>query len=374
MRTGQWRIWAGLGFLLLVANSYAADTLPSRPVPVAPAAPAPSTFPQSAPVAEPINGADVYTTDAHTLHPVVTNGEADPEPGRLFFTGEYLLMRPHRNALDFAIVAPFANVGPNGSIESVGWETRSGFRFGAGYRLPCDGWQFGFNYTYLHSSGGQDLNAPPGGTLFATLTHGGGFDDVTRASGTTSLDYNVIDLDLSKRAALNDTLDVTFFTGGRFAWIDQKLGAVYNGGSAGANNALVSSPVYFNGAGVSVGGEGFWKICHARGGAIGLFAKGRGSLLVGHFRDFLTETNNNGTVVLVNVKEKYEQIVPVAEVGIGLGWEAEHIRFRVGYELSNWFNMIHSPDFPDGTSSGKLSRRTGDLMLEGLAVKLGIEF
>jgi len=179
-----------------------------------------------------------------------------------------------------------------------------------------------------------------------------------------------VDLDIARVISVSPHLDLKVFGGGRFAWIDQKLTAVYNGGSFNAQNTTVSSPVYFHGAGVTAGAQGFWKIYEG----LGLFARVRGSMLSGQFRNFLTETDQNGTVSVVNVRERYYQVVPVTEMAVGAAYQGEHLFLSVGYELQNWFNMVNSPDFATGNSIGKLSRRSSDLSLEGLAVQLGFIF
>jgi hypothetical protein len=295
------------------------------------------------------------------------------EPGLLsdlYLSGEYLLLHPRRNAFDYAVLSPNMREAPGGSIQSLDWDTRSGFRVGAGYMLPDQPWLISLTYTYLHSSDEASATAPPGGALFATLSRGGGLDDVTTAHGSTNLDFNVIDLEAARIIEVAPHLDVKLFGGGRFAWIDQRLSAIYNGGSSGAVNEQVQSPVYFHGAGVSVGGQAFWKIYRG----LGIYGRARGSLLSGQFRNFLTETNNNGAVSIVNVRETYYQIVPVLETGLGIGWQGEHVSVSIGYELDNWFNMVNSPDFPGSSNIGKVERRTSDLSLEGLSVQLGLLF
>jgi hypothetical protein len=288
----------------------------------------------------------------------------------LSMTADYLLIRPRRNALDFAVRSPLSNDAALGSIESVRWETRSGFRYGAGWLLPDEKWQVGISYTYFYSAGNRNETAPPGGQLFATLTRAGSVDDVAAASAFTSLNYNVIDLDATRIFYSSDSCRLQVFGGGRFAWIDQKLDATYSGGSSGPFNTTVTSPVFFNGGGLSLGGEGVWQVWHN----VGLYGRGRFSLLSGRFRNFLTETTANGAVGVVNVQETNYQIVPVAELGAGVTWQGEHWRLSVGYELANWFSMVNSPDFTSPTNIGKLSRRTSDLTLEGLAVQLGFLF
>ena len=64
----------------------------------------------------------------------------------LYFTGDYLLLQPRRNAMDYAIVSPNITQTPAGTVESVNWNTESGFRFGTGFRLPGQDWSIGVNY------------------------------------------------------------------------------------------------------------------------------------------------------------------------------------------------------------------------------------
>jgi hypothetical protein len=297
------------------------------------------------------------------------NGEGHWGCG-LFASADYLLIRPRRNAQDFAVVSPVQGDIAQGSIESVGWETRSAFRVSLGYQLPDEAWRLSATYTNLYSAGNASVTAPAGGQAFATLTRGGSIDDVDSATAFTSLNYNVVDLDATRSFCLGKGLDVQVFGGARLAWIDQKLRATYNGGSAGAQNDVVSSPVYFASGGLTGGVGGFWRVWHD----LGFYSKARLSLLSGRFRNFLSETNGNGAVTIVNVHEQFYEVVPVAELSAGLGWQSEHLSLSVGYELANWFNMVDSPDFATGLNIGKVSRRTSDLTLEGLAVSLGILF
>jgi hypothetical protein len=287
-----------------------------------------------------------------------------------YFTGDYLLLRPRRDAFDYAISSPNTTQTPGGTVAEAAWNTESGFRFGTGYKLPGQDWTIGVTYTNFSSHGDTAAAAPVGGALYATLTRAGSYDEVDTAAAATNIDYNVIDIDISHRIQVSDNFAVNVFGGGRFAWINQEFSAVYNGGPDKATNDTVTSPVYFNGAGLTFGSEGQWNVYHG----LSIYARARGSLLSGQFRNFLTETANNNSVVIVNVNEKYDEIVPVAELGLGLNYCAEHWHVSVGYELANWFSMVNSLDFPDSSNIGKIGRRTSDLSIEGLAVQLGLVF
>lgn len=286
----------------------------------------------------------------------------------LYITGEYLLVKPRRDAFDFAITSSDGRLGViNGNLNSLDWETRSAFRVGLGYQF-ADGWDASVNYFYLHSNASSSLAAPNGGALYATLTNNT-FDDVSTASALGNLDMNVIDIDLARTYRAADNLNFRFTGGGRVTWIEQQFSAIYNGGTLGAVNNFVSSPVNFTGAGLTAGGEG----TYALNKHFGLYARGKVALLSGTFNNNLTETNGNGATTFYNISNKYHEVVPVLETGVGAVLTKDHMHFKVGYELYNYFNMVDSLDF-QSLSFGKVSKRMSDLSLEALSIQFGLTF
>ena len=319
--------------------------------------------------AQPTPGVVMHTTDM--VHPGdVDHVEVpvDDSSSGFFLDAEYLFMQPRRQALDFAIVSPTANGTPQGSVESLEWDWNSGLRLGGGFRLPAEGWEMGVFYTYLHSNASRSLAAPAGGTLDATLTSAGPVEQVDTATAESSINYNVFDLEISRIIPLQDSFALRVFGGGRYAWIDQSLTALYNGGDA--TNDVVSSPINFNGGGVRVGGEGVWKF----GRGFTFFARASGSLLIGNVKTSLLETNNNGGTTLVNVTDNFEQVVPVTELSLGLTWQWRQVTVTAGYEVTDWFNMVSSPDFVSDVDAGKIGRRTSDLSLDGFTARVEWDF
>ncbi|MGL5095308.1 MAG: Lpg1974 family pore-forming outer membrane protein, partial [Planctomycetia bacterium] len=311
--------------------------------------------------------AEHETHEAHDAHSELPHLEEHGfRKGGLFFTGDWLLWKPRRRALDFAIVDGSANGRPNGTVESADWETASGFRFGAGYRVGGEEWTVGGVYTYFHSDDQRGLAAPAGGTLYTTLTSPAIIEEATSADAGTNLDYDVVDLEVTRHFEPGECLKVWLTGGGRFAWIDQNLSVLYNG--ADADNAYVQSDINFDGAGLRVGGGGQYAI----GMGLNVYGSAYGSLLAGDFRTNLLETNSSGTATNVDVREKYYTVVPVAEMAFGLGYERGNMHLKLGYEITNWFNMVDSIDFTDDLHEGKPSRRLSDLSLDGLTLRLGL--
>lgn len=289
------------------------------------------------------------------------------EEAAFIVRGTYLLMQPRRRAMDFAIVSPTTSLRPIGNLVAVPWESTSGFRTGLGYRLPGDGWEVSLDYTYLFTDSTRTETAPLGGTVFATLSQPTlAVFEVDTAAARNLLLYNVLDLMVGRRFAVGESTTLWLGGGGRFAWMKQELTAIYDGETA--NQAFISSPIDFYGYGLRVGGEGQWNLSEK----LSLFAKAFGSLIVGDFNTSLLETNGGGATTIISLSDQYRKVVPVAELGVGLGWQSEAFRFRVGYELTNWFGLVDSPDLVHELN--KPSRRTSDLSLDGLAIEVQVVY
>ena len=173
--------------------------------------------------------------------------------------------------------------------------TNSGYRLGGGYRLG-HGWEVGFEYLYFHDSGNRSAVPTPGGALYATLT-APGIDQVTAAAGNSNLNLNLINLEMAKRFELADGFGFRLSSGLQIADISQKLNGIYSGGTAGGQFTSVQSPINFDGIGIRVGGEAWWRPGEKWGGwwrGLGMYTKAYGSLLSGEFHSRLTELANGG--------------------------------------------------------------------------------
>jgi hypothetical protein len=293
---------------------------------------------------------------------------APAEPTAVFTSLEYLLLRPRRGDLDFAIADPVrGNHAPEGDLEHLDYRTRSGLRVGAGARLD-GGWEAGFFYTYLHSTDDRLLAAPPTGTLYAALTRPGLIDTVDAAAAHAALTCNVFDVQLARKFTIDPTFSLSLLTGTRFASIDQGFGSVYDGRDA--HQAEVQTASRFRGAGLFLGGQGDWSV----GRGLSFFGRARGALMFGDIRSRLTETDNAGQTVNANVADDFRQVVPVVELAAGVAWQYRGMRVSAGYEAANWFNLVSRPVFVDDFAEGKYTRRTSDLGLEGLFLQLALAF
>lgn len=296
-------------------------------------------------------------------------GHADhhAEPG-FYGTAEYLLLRPRRGAFDYALVDPTKNLAPNGSLESLNYELRSGVRAGIGYRFKDTAWSAGFNYTYLRSSSDNALTADPNGLIYPTLSRPGLIDNVGSAEATASLEYNVFDVEISRQVHVDDRLNMRLYGGVRFATIRQDFDAMYD--LRDANLARVATKSNFDGFGPLLGAEASLKTV----GGFHLFGKTSAALLTGTTTNPYQETNNGGLTTFADVNYRTRRVLPVFGTGLGLGWERRGVAIRVGYEMTNWFNLIDQIRFTNDLAEGKLTTRQSDLSMEGLFVQFAVQY
>lgn len=290
-----------------------------------------------------------------------------------FFEASALLIKPRRRADDFAILDSDGTTGGlvDGTVQSVDWDSDIGFRLTGGYALG-HGWEIAGSYFYLHASQDRTLVGAAPGQVFATFTIPtfGVFDSAVASS---NLDMDVIDLEMAKRVVMDSDLEMRFSAGARVATINQKLLTAYTGGVVGNRVFTAEAPMGMDAYGGRVGSAVAYRVAHSR---LHLFATGHVSLLSASFRATNVQTVTTAGIqnLAFFLRDKYETIVPVTEMSLGLEWRGEHVRVSLGYELANWFNMVDTPIAVDNADFGLIGRRSSDLSLEGLALKVGLWF
>jgi hypothetical protein len=360
----------------------APKTLPNVPIASPPAAsaappspPASASPPAAAPATpghrEPKIFKDITPHSPHELleghDEHLHTGHAE-EPEYWFASGEYLLLRPRRAAFDFAISDENRDLVPTGRIQSLNYELRSGVRVGLGARLGCTAWVADVSYTYLRSGADRDLTAPPGGTLYATLTRPGLNDEALTAQATARLEYNVYDATVGRWVRIDSHTGMRLYGGFRFASIANDFRVQYDGRDANLGRVRVQSN--FDGFGPVIGGE----LATQFGNNWELFARGQSSLLTGTLRNPITETNNAGLTTYAALDYSTRRVIPTLGLAIGAGWHYKNVSLRGGYEIQNWFGMIDTPRFTGELAEAKFTTRSGDLSVEGLFFQLGIAY
>jgi Legionella pneumophila major outer membrane protein precursor len=371
---------AGCLVIVFAAAAWGQNSLPTGAVPppyppdvqtgAVTATPAPG-YPAGLP-ASPLR--DLTPAELLTPPPPGLNGHADlvPPPqcnteGGLFGSVEYLLLRPRREGLQFALLSGTTAPTPIGNTESLNFDLNSGVRVTGGVRLPA-GWDAAFTYMYFRSSAEGSAAAPAGGILYPTLTRPGFVDSALVGSATAGVLLNVYDAEFGRRFELGESCSARIYAGFRFADVNQDFNAYYDGLDAAGSTVTTSN--VFRGFGPIVGAEGSVGVGHN----FSLYARASGGLLTGTSTFNLLETNQHGQSVYAAYESRIRKVVPVAGVGIGAGWRAGRLSIQGGYEITYWGSIVDSPRLSSDFSPGKTTTTTESLSLEGFFVRVGWQF
>lgn len=318
----------------------------------------------------------------------------------LYITGEFLWWTARETGLALAadgIVTNIANapLSHSGKVEYVDFKWRPGFKVGLGLNLDHDCWDIYANYTWFHGEGGNhSISATPAEPLRPSLLTSPSISRVINMEGSWKLHFNVIDLELARNFYVSKCLALRPFAGLKGTWQKQMFHA-----KAVAQQEFVLEPLNpplnpliiialltfreqfkerFGGVGLRAGLDSNWYFTRHWG----MYADISASAVWGRFNNRTkfnlvsdTEIFNLGTtpVTTENVRDKFDTVLPVLEMGLGLKWEnwfscdEYHIEADVGWENQIWFAMN---DFFPSTLDGINS----NLVLYGLTAKLRLDF
>src|SRR5262245_37487926 len=343
------------GLMVLIAASSAFSQQPLAPLP-------PSSRPEL--ITDPTLGPFNPNRPSRLPDDVPSNCS----PGQIVLNFEYLFLRPRRQGNDFAIADPNDDGVVEGPVQALNSGFASGFRIGAGYRRCGSPWQFDFSYTWFRARDEVSVNAPAGGILWATQTRPGIIEVANTATASTRWAHDIFDMLLSRDFQGEAGVGLRLQAGARIAHIGQDFNAFYDG--LNAAQTQVATGFDFVGAGPMIGGEISWLGWRN----LSIFGFGRGGLLLGVTNFDVRETDGNGLTENGDITDRSPVTIPVVEMGLGLAWQYRNWNIRAGYEISNWFQMVSTPDFVDDVNRGHLTRRQSNYSVDGLFFRLGYNY
>lgn len=312
--------------------------------------------------------------------PVVNNG-AD-----VFLTADFIYWKAHQNGLEYA-GSGFNNAWPedptagavvdSGTVKAARSRWEPGFKVGLGLEFEHDGWDLYAQYTWLapqsHHHDGNSISATDTTyTVRPYLSSGifGAGSDLSSASSTWRLHYNVIDLELGRNFFLSRFLTMRPHFGLKSAWLNQRFNAEYN--FAEEVEGFVKDDVNQKqrswGLGIRAGLQPVWHFARSWG----LYGDLALSAMYTYFKDKLHEDVYNAAGVQTNYveqKRSFHDVTPVLELGLGLtymSWfydEAYMFEVKAGWEEQVWFDTNHF-----------LAGGEGNMTTQGFTLKVGFHF
>jgi hypothetical protein len=217
---------------------------------------------------------------------------------------------------------------------AMGWTVMPRFEFGYRFGQASGEVLVAYHFIEANRSGTVDNFTPAGlpGDLHSRL------------------DLNAVDLEYASREfplAMGPGWDMKWLAGARLA-------SVFFDSQAAALRLRQHESNNFVGAGPVVGLE-LWRHLEGMPG-LSLYCHVDAAFLMGTINEFFddTVTATDGTPRLAGAtQQRQAQGVPVLSVQAGLGWQPadwEHVRFALGYQLEDWWNIGR-----DGSSRAELS-------------------
>lgn len=258
---------------------------------------------------------------------------------RLLFRVDYLCWKATEDGLELGTedeIENFSNGAQSTCSHTVGldFDYKSGFRLGAAYLLPCDGWDVTVNWIHYQSDASAHGGSLIGGSLTGANTYF--FNDWERninfipdvARARWNLDLDVVDLELARRFYFSECVSARPFIGLRFANIDQSY-KVHSSADRTPGFVLpiqfessVHATSDFMGLGVRAGFDIEYKF----GCGVGVFAEAAAALVYGetdrHTREAATQfsgssqfDNDYGT------STKTRRSRAMTDLALGLKWD-----------------------------------------------------
>lgn len=322
----------------------------------------------------------IYSSQVHAAY---QNTPWSPEVKQGFFLeGEFLYWKAVEDGLDYALKRDLVaeEFITDRKVKEVEYDWHSGYRVGAGYRLPWS-WDIALRYTHYrsHDRDSAHTELPEGNVsdLDCTLVRQANARILSGIS-RIKLRYNTLDLDFSRHHFAINRLHLVFLLGGRAAWIEQRW-----------KNRFVPRPIAGSIPGVTSVDDN-WRIAGGgpRVGMEGNVALGAGFAITGNAAisgivarqkvHFATVIPGGGLFMnRANFTTKQTRFFPEFETGLGLKWSRYFnnswgLQLLIKYELLNWWNINDVMRL--GDAEGIDDQEPGNLGLHGVTAHLTIDF
>lgn len=278
------------------------------------------------------------------------------------------------------------------STVNAAFNWNPGIRAAVGYVFPSC-WNVRFMYTNFSDKGfsavnNNDARLLPLQAHPAFVSHSQFAHALDSASSALNLNYQTFDLEVGKNFSTVDrSVAFRLFGGIRSGIINQTTDIHYaatnNAGQTDTDDIRIASDM--TGWGLRAGGSLRWKI---RDTGFSVFSRGAASLLVADFKNVRSEHlyrgetpnpnldehpqpfPNSGSITMSN---NFLNVVPVAELAVGVGYCKGCWQFNAGYEIGAWFNMVNDIRFMNDTDIRR--RQTievdrGQISFQGLFAEL----
>lgn len=271
-----------------------------------------------------------------------------------------------------------------GNTKNADYDWDWGYRVGAGYNLPHDGWDILANWTHFNTRSKNHHTAEPGSVFLTTQAlPGPAATDtvtVTAANAHLHLNMNLADFEMGREFFVSKWLTLRPFGGARGAWLHRTLKVHYRGGSLAVGQKLNDEvKTRWRAGGIRGGLDSQWGL----GSGWSFFGQMAMSLLYGRQKASYDEDNISGSgseLEQGDTKNHWSASRAMTDLAIGLRWDrlfsndAYRIRLQAGWEQHQLFGFNQNMKFVSSTIFGKFVQNQGDLAFSGVFFNARFDF
>lgn len=274
-----------------------------------------------------------------------------------------------------------------GAVERAEFKRNGGFRLGAGYHNQKRDMHITTHWTRFHTSGSSCISTTFPVTLFSVWTNPASISNSEQNAQTCiRLNLDMLDTQLHTQFAPTSSVDITPLIGIAYARINQTFNINLNGGQSQGPFALVLDDNInmcnnFWGVGPKIGMRSDWSLgCGIRAFGYLDLALLYGKFKVKQFENVLFSNNVPETTYLDITCNRFATCRPRFDLMIGLAWEKTicneryKLDLQAGWEQLYFFGQNQLMRFLDDVQEGANMTVNGDLAIQGLTVRIGLNF
>jgi hypothetical protein len=295
----------------------------------------------------------------------------------VFITADLIYWDMTQKGLSFAESIPISGDQTQGRIFYPEFNFDAGFQVGLGLQLGHDGWDIYTNYTWFHpethSKSFQDES------LDLSYTQVGNPNKpYTFGKMDFDIKFDVIDFEIGRNYFISEDLTLRPFYGLKVVWNKQLTTQIFD--DFIDNIYYIKNTQKAFGIGFRTGVNSCFKI-NDNWSLYGNLAFDAISNSVKNFLNSYDDFENPNTL-LAQYYDKQVTIQPITEISMGILWDLwsdsqeYHLGVSAGYDFQYWNNNLYSkfPIFSDDNQIIGTERKSGDLSIQGLNIRLRFDF
>jgi hypothetical protein len=263
---------------------------------------------------------------------------------------------------------PVVQVGPTAVAD---FDYEPNFRVGFGGGLgDCS--RVAVSYTSFEAATTSSISVLPDIVIHSLVSHprtDTASQQFLDAAAAYSMDYDLIDIDLSRTISCGCRHMISVLLGARYAGLQQDFQSIY---TTGTNEEIVTTDIHFDGGGIRVGLDAEFYNCRR---TLLTYCRSAASFVAGEFDAVYTQDDLLGGQP-VYTDWQAGRIVSMLDLEIGFGWASPQGNARVtaGYMVSGWFNTVVTDEWVKAVQYDDLTNLNNALAFDGFVLRSEFRF